>query len=707
MNEVVRIYIGGVKKDDEYHYMKSNGYIGADVSQNIAEILLKEQKSGFVLTLVFFDNVKKIDILFISYLMLFKKKHEIKTIIIKAPYLIENVKQTLYQYQFYGSITFKEILFFIDDEPKDEISFIDSEFQFTLKNFTVSASFGPILYLPTIDVLKFISTTQIRDINNNKLIIDENSYIDQSCNKNLSIYSITDYDKAYENFISWMVNKFKNKIFSRDNFTTGKNIGKMDFEEFCNIPIDNLTIIQFIIFYQLVFNFITTKGKFKIRDGLILKKLFVDAIEISKGIEELAKNSVQHSQGKFGIISFRSFKHEEFLELNNFDTFKTNLLESFFPDSAVLSEKIDRYMDINVMDLSEIGIIPTFQNNNQTNKNNKEKKYNENVGDVTLVDLFSINKGIPLIYQAKRANAHLGLLIYTNKIHTYNGYISVQSTNVKPEQCIVCGNDTQLNSFDANIPGTRVQTVIPIREIAGSREEVKNIYKSPIDNSVHFGEIEKILDYNFLEFNATKAFSDIDLVYLKIEEEISSGHALFKLMPKLNSSISNFILLFDDNTLGKMDESELFRFLGEWQINYPKINLSLVNIPVGKVHELFEVNELYSNNLDDLPYWNSHRLTSFYSYFFDEEYNRKFYFTDHFYGNSRNEFMSLNYLNEQTNFSSLMIDVKFKEVVSDRIKKVAKKILPLELKIIVDGKTIFEYNAEYLLQKEISKGGYE
>ena len=348
------------------------------------------------------------------------------------------------------------------------------------------------------------------------------------------------------------------------------------------------------------------------------------------------------------------------------------------------------------------GIIPTFQNNNQTNENNKVKKYNENVSDVTLVDLFSINKGIPLIYQAKRANAHLGLLIYTNKIHAYNGYISVQSTNIKPEQCIICGNETQLNSFDANIPGTRIQTVIPVREIAGSRVEVKNIYKSPIDNSVHFGEIEKILDYKFVEFSIGKAFGDNDLVYLKIEEEISSGHGLFKVMPKLTSSISNFILLFDDNTLGKMDESELFRFLGEWQINYPKINLSLVNIPVEKVHELFEVNKIYSSNTKELPYWNLDRLTSFYSYFYDEEYNRKFFFSDHFFGETEEDFISLNYLNGQTNFGSLMIGVEFEDEVLEHIKKVAKNVLPLELKILVDGKTIFEYNAEYLLLKEIS-----
>lgn len=701
MNSFLRINIGKNKRDINEQFILSNGFIGDFVCQNILEILKSQKRKLVTLSLVFFDKVEKIDILFISYLIMFKTKYSIENIILKVPNLERNVQQTLYQYLFFGSVTYKNTLFYIDETLSEEISFKNKEYPFSLGYFVVSTKFSPILLINSIENLIQLSTVKLEklfkespnSINNNL------DFVNDSCLDKNQRYNFKNYDVAFKNLIKWYYKTFENKVFNIANFTKSKNITQRDFNEFKSIPIEKLSIIEFIIFYQLVNSFLESEQKYKIEDGLKIKKLYSDSFEIAKGIIELLKNSIQHSGSNYGILTIRTFKRNEWLELNQFENRTSPIEFKEYITSIISATPVNKFIDINVIDGGEMGILPTFSKNylNTDNKN-----YPEDIKiQFSTVDLFSIIKGIPLLYQAKRANAHLGLLIYNNKINSLQGLISVFSKNENFENCIVYKNYSQVNLLENNYFGSRIETIIPIIEVSIIREDIKEIFNTPIDNSVHFGNIEKILDYNLVHYSANMNQNKNDIPYINVDSKYFLGNELFKNLPEIPRNYKNMVLIFSENSIDDMDESELFRFLGEWEIKYPRINLSMVNIPIEKVHNLYNLNNKFSEVYKELPYWNKNRITSFYSYYLDDQYNRKFFFTDYFWGDSFNDFHAINYYNSQTNFSSLMIDNKFQNIGDKFIENKIKNILPLELIIIVDGKTIFEYNTEYLLQKEI------
>jgi hypothetical protein len=150
INQIVRIQIGDEKKLDDSHIIEYKGFIGAHTCQQIAELLNKEQKRGFALIIIFPKDVKKIDILFIANLIILRSKYDIINIVLKVYKINDEVKFTLYQYLFLGSLAFKNTLFKIDENYSDNEKIEEHEYPYALGYFAVSNSFSPIFKISTI-----------------------------------------------------------------------------------------------------------------------------------------------------------------------------------------------------------------------------------------------------------------------------------------------------------------------------------------------------------------------------------------------------------------------------------------------------------------------------------------------------------------------------------------------------------------------------
>ncbi len=519
---------------------------------------------------------------------------------------------------------------------------------------------------------------------------------------------------------------------------------KWIFDDLSNCPPLYHFIYSQLLSSKLLPGAFNSKNKEKIIN--ILHSLWHYTKDMVDGINELAKNIREHANPPIGVITGRIYKEEKWLELkkgvegadNIFDGYLSSLKEN------VKSGTGFSFFDFNVADLGEKGIIETLKE--KTEELVDAKYSNGPVKDLFSEDLETLNNceiklkhflnpslGNTLNQQSKKAIAHLGLLIFSNLIKENKGILRA---GTKDNETFLTYLDN--SSKDANtVPfGTNYHVVLPIsaeREIETLLPHPLNI---PLESAlIEIMGIEELLNYELINLNGNEtstsnAFPENTKYLYRIcidsmeltnkDKEIELWNSVNSIMTKYYDKAdkkNNFFCVDLENV--KINESQLFRFLGTWNLHYPKTNLIVTNITTDIFNELIKINEYFLKRIrnsspnDDAIYWNENSMMLIYSYCEPRQNEERFYFTDVLWGKEKQDFYHINKLIKKTNFNATTIflqklndqgydDNKLALIIQSGFFHSRTTLLPFDL--LLPGKnelTLFEHNASVLLQNEL------
>jgi len=423
--------------------------------------------------------------------------------------------------------------------------------------------------------------------------------------------------------------------------------------------------------------------------------------ELVYGINELAKNIIQHSTKHQGVIT--GYINKDELNLNVFDYGKEGVL--------------------NTLQESTQNTFKTLSLNSILKKHFKEDLDKIKSNEFKYENLFKANNENLLNQQTKRATAHLGLLIFTKLISDNSGKLYTHSYNAKNDEI-----DEYSNYKSDKIPlplGTNYEFLLPLKFEGGNKSKYYQKRSSPTSRGIKDKiSIEKLMKYqviklpneiNFIPKTLKNNYiiniflKDNSFSFRKFEDEVwKDVHQYLKITAISDIKDGNSIFCLNFEKVQRIDASQLFRFLGKWEIEYPTINLVLYNIHTQLYFDLLRINGLLITQAKELPYWNSDAITLIYS-FEELETKKRFYFTDALWGQKRNDFNYINSLIRKTNYNALHFrrqskkDKKYKtSLIDNNMFYDNLALLPFDLLISDETNTsLFEYNSKALLCNEL------
>jgi hypoxanthine-guanine phosphoribosyltransferase len=364
----------------------------------------------------------------------------------------------------------------------------------------------------------------------------------------------------------------------------------------------------------------------------IIKNLWEFTKELVYGINELAKNVIEHTDTRKGVITgFVNSKKE--LELSVFDFGKKGIMKTFEEHLLLGSNAKEEYIqqDINAF----------------------------NEGKFSFTSFFDLKNGYILNEQANRATAHLGLLFtyqLIKKNNDGNEETIIPFKVVSPNKML--GMDTFPDESVKNeLPNTGTYYKITL----SLKDRKYKPYKHPK---------YPILPKSDLNPSTLMLFEKNDLCVIRPFEKIQEQLSLFNQTDILKNSSNNNKVTPEQRELNlwqdiqqKMNRialqkkwicinffsvwkdedasaaSELFRFLGRFELNYPNMQLIIFNIKTNVLLELNRINKYYVS-ATKVDYWNEKKAILIYSY--EEIEENKFYFTDILWGKNKTDFDKIN-----------------------------------------------------------------
>ncbi len=310
-----------------------------------------------------------------------------------------------------------------------------------------------------------------------------------------------------------------------------------------------------------------------------------------------------------------------------------------------------------------------------------------------------MNYGQTSEYSLKRATAHLGLLIFSHLVTSNNGYFYVSS----------CGNNRkdiypkEETSFKYFHIGTNYQVLLePLHK--NDNDNLRSIAPVSQQSAEDVLSIEKLLSWE-IDGNKECIFINLTLQQkINIEDELWTNFQNAICSKKLGKK--NIFVCFNQIEK-KINSSQLFRFLGKWEIFFQEHNLVIYDIDINLYFELYEINKSFVSQTNTLPYWNTNAISLFYC--FIKIKNNKFYFTDALWGKDPIDFIFINTLIHKNNYNALFHHPDFSENKDNPRHSLDNKIfvndstlLPFDLIIKdEDETTLFEKNAKVLLNNEL------
>ena len=452
--------------------------------------------------------------------------------------------------------------------------------------------------------------------------------------------------------------------------------------------------------YSLIFSTLTSSKKFittEIGNANIeevskeLIKLWEFTKQLIYGLNELAKNIVEHTTSKHGILTGYITGENEF-KINIFDYGNKSIITTLKETTKATFNS-----------LKETSILKQLFNDDYDTLCGKDFKFEY---------LFNSNQEHLLNQQTKRATIHLGLLILSRLISENKGKLFVSSSDservhIYPEK---------EKSFGYFPIGTNYQIQLPTKR--GKINSYNQITSPSLQNMENALSIEKLLFYGENNDKSQKQIN-IELKNPKESGRTFEGAIWNSLITQLSNELSkqpednNLICVSFGELHEIIDASQLFRLLGNWELFYPTKNLIIFDIDIKLYFELLEINKSFLKTGKNLAYWNSDAITLFYSFFKIKD-NQKFYFTDALWGKIRNDFIYINTLIQKNNFNALSYHKEFPKKISNYKQNVKnhffynnRALLPFDL-LIKDksNTTIFEHNAKALLCNELKHKNY-
>lgn len=370
-----------------------------------------------------------------------------------------------------------------------------------------------------------------------------------------------------------------------------------------------------------------------------LKKLIKYVRQLSAGLEELAKNLVEHSgkRGKegFGVISARIFDKERVELLKNTSANFEKWYRLYEVGKYV-------FLDINVIDSGDKIITKKYIENlkadvtkweNIDSSSREQLKFDfekdiETMSDTIHPYTFSRlldYEHISLFHQTKRSNSRLGLLFFSNLIiNERKGFVRVSSSDLFiPEQqdtaFLYVAENGRLNKIQdlagqdgrkSCLLGTNYSFIIPV-----IREENSDIVFSNADKSV--GTSSSIFKHLFKYFPETadkKGYIEmIDDVVLPDSDDKYEKIFLYQknIEDRLQGNYNKIVLINADQVKNILvNSSDWMRFIATLQLGSNCIKLIIYNIEEVIHDEIIELNKIF--NKTNLSFWNNEYALLFY-----------------------------------------------------------------------------------------------
>lgn len=489
-----------------------------------------------------------------------------------------------------------------------------------------------------------------------------------------------------------------------------------------------------------------------------LRDLWAFVKELVYGVQELALNIIDHTETKRGVITCRIYNSADYRDLNPeittlFQRYLTKIGEDEAVESAVPSPtRSFSFFDFQVADDGSSGVIRTLLKSTEAMANEDGMQKADIQTDVVklgsgrfrLSHLLNPNQGLVLNQQAKRATAHFGLLTLAKLVERNSGLLRAstwrETAAERERQFFVALPGHHQEETRMITMGTNYHIVFPVNPAKKYASQfLTEELELPDGGKPLIEGIEKLFDYypiNESELPAPQIHSKDILV---IQSRLNNGEDIppeaeywgsFALRSKSDTEKKAgqpFIVALDmEGTT--FDHGKLFRFLGNWELEYTGHPLIIYNFPVEGYLQLLRLNYAYITS-QNIPFWNKNSLCIFYNYTTDPDSGERFYYTDVLWGAHREEFVSINTLTSRVAFNSLTIDLESGASVSrtwlgdidlkaypqfspqqltrlQRFGLFDKKgvILPANLLVTSKNNSLFAANASLLLQNEIKTG---
>lgn len=523
-----------------------------------------------------------------------------------------------------------------------------------------------------------------------------------------------------------------------------KKYGLSD-EEMLQLKKDMTTILSQLnqqpVFFNLLFSILAVRNlERKVEDfksyTMSISELFAFTKNMFLGIREIARNIVEHTSSKEGIISARIYDAQTLLNLKTADA-------QFELERFVKKEELqiaEDYLDIIVFDEGEKGIIAKTIENVKTISNSlvsdNRKIYLEDIsnlenGKTLLKDFYNLND-FKLNYHAIKASSHWGLIIFTNLITKNRGFTKVVTNNSKntyKESCVnffgVLEHSPKVENTFAT--GTYYNVILPL-------DKKLNLGETTIGNNV-----PKVVDFStqnhieLLKYQSVNSVKEIKndgeyyLLQIKILDHIEKNITdTYRLEFEVAKSIS---MSFKENTGKKIkskflpvldfagcedrfEQSKLIRLIGSLQLFYDFTSLIITNIRTSEMQNLSDTLSLKSV-VSNKSLWNGNHFVLVYSY--TERQGKREYQTDIIGGSTYNDWNILRnklFSTHLTYYRSLF-EIQ-QELLSEETKESIRTspifighnnaVQNFELILKYDKKNLYEYAIEYILDKEIDKG---
>ncbi len=460
--------------------------------------------------------------------------------------------------------------------------------------------------------------------------------------------------------------------------------------------------------------------------------------DLVHGINELAKNILEHASPAPGIITTRLVRQRRYKAFRDLDTPEVSFLKDFLDHLPTNKQEPEALLELHIADLGIDGILPKLRESTVDmfkdlptgdvlfSSLEEDLKLFEN-GIIRLNHLLDVSKQALLNQQSKRSIAHFGLLTFSKLIDTNDGAILLSSVgHSQPDTAIVSKGLT--GSYPRVEFGTHFYVMLPVNAKRSVKPHLHHPIRLPAETSaVDIRGMEGLLAYQQLwlndKNNSNAKISEQSIFLLNYKTELfiirdrdnelvfwnNFSKSLQKFL-KTNSQGKPYLVVMDLSNV-ELDGTQLFRILGRWENNFPKINLLVTNLQTEKFLELLKITRFFYYRNPKIGFWNAYSATLIY-HFLQHENGRRFYFTDALWGSNEQDFMKLNRVISHNHFNAVNTITQIEDTTTGSVNLSTHNeliffqqniLLPFDVLLYGPDKlTLFEHNALFLLQNKMT-----
>lgn len=612
-------------------------------------ILNSGKLHGSSLDIYFENNVGRIDIVFVAGLLLANKTYGTKfsinyegSIGNKSEKRWEEISQYLQQFDMLYNERW--------DRAIDRFRGIENT---SLKDFVASKSFAPILLIneETINSL-FDDSKQYFP---NKFFLLKNRYIEKV------VETIPEYIYNNEDLRPSFANRLKSSSF-----------------------------VKTVIFCLLYLRLLPFKKGNKTASGINRTEELMEFARIyTDGLMELAKNIVEHSTQKQGVITVRIYDDTD-------------------------DQYGDKILETHVFDYGEEGIITKLRRTTKENSAESEL-YKEDFeilkSSYVLKNFIEPDNANRLNQQLYRDIAHYGLQKFYGLIKNNQGNVasSTISDTLKRDKyhygSVIADKSVEI--------GTSYFFQLPFKPELFRVKTIKNVQNTIQATPQSIDALAKILNYSIVSESqniqqtndGTKLILNIEL-NTAIKNRVDERNVAKKF--EILNSISADYVAVNCKRLS-LSSSSLLRILAHLSINYSQ-PLIVYNLKFADYDKMVKENSMYFKTMKDLgekvPYWYEDKGILIFSLLEEPLFN----FGDILYGTTVKDFNAINRIVSHTfhNSNALLYEGSATKSIENIPGCLTpyffqSALLPFDLLLCnADNKSLFQTNMEFLVNQELN-----